>query len=123
MTYFVSAADIVSWGPQVHRAAWLGGRGSTGSRGLGLAWPGCAAASHGAVALAGAGGGGGGGSICFWQGGGGWQMHFPPFFFASQGFFCLRLLPFFWLFFLHLSCLQFLFILAIHGQICVACTI
>ena len=56
------------------------------------------------------------------------QMHFFLAFhfciilyFKEAGFFFLHLFYFF--FFLHLSCLQFLFVVAIHGQICVACTI
>ena len=52
------------------------------------------------------------------------QMYLVLHFFLSKGAgFFLHLLHFFLAFFLHLSCLQFPFIVAIHGQVFVTCTI
>ena len=50
-------------------------------------------------------------------------MHFFAFFFASQGGGLFFASFAFFLHFFHLSCLQFPCIVAIHGQVCVTCTI
>ena len=55
------------------------------------------------------------------EGGGGCKCIPPPIFFLLRMRFFLVF--FFLHFFLHLCCLQFPFIAAIHGQICVRCTI